>query len=445
MSEAGDGSLQLSSYEVTDVTLGERTAFSDGMLTIDKEELRALILQSPLFEDVEIELVAPGDDVRVVHILDVVEPRIRVSDPSVDFPGIVGPIHPVGMGATNRMSGIAVTATLEPLPGEPTHWREAILDMGGEAAPLSGFSRLRHVMLSFKPSQAFLAEAEGDPALHNVFEGSPEVVRFKNEVRAAGMRTAMYLAETTKDRSPDRIETYERLDRVEGLPKLIYLYQMQGPRFYGQVLPRAGAMDAAAHLPLYVNPAEVLDGGLTCMSSLGGSRREYTYLMQNHGVINEMYSRHGTEIDFLGVILCSNGDNRRSKQTLATGAAGVARYLGAEGAVLNTLGAGHPVVDVMVTCKELERHGIRTVLCLMEMQHTPGESGFTDFVPEADAIVSHGNFEEKVDLPQVSKVIGGDEIMARGFDARGPFTISVGHILSATSSIGMGTQRGADV
>jgi hypothetical protein len=99
----------------------------------------------------------------------------------------------------------------------------------------------------------------------------------------------------------------------------------------------------------------------------------------------------------------------------------------------------------MVTCKELERHGIRTVLCLMEMQHTPGESGFTDFVPEADAIVSHGNFEEKVDLPQVSKVIGGDEIMARGFDARGPFTISVGHILSATSSIGMGTQRGADV
>lgn len=439
-----DGSLQLAAYEVSEVTFGERTGFSGGTLTIDKDELRSVILASPFFEDVEIDLVAPGDDVRIVHILDVVEPRVRVSDPAVDFPGIVGPIHPVGMGVTNRLNGVAVTATLHPLPGEPTHWREAILDMSGEAARRSHFSGLRHVVLSFKPAAAYLPDDRDDEA-HNVFEGSPQVVLFKNEVRAAGLKVAVYLAETAKDRAPDLVETFPRLDRVQGLPRLIYLYQMQGPRFYGQVLPRAGAMTAEPHLPLYVNPNEVFDGGLTCMSSLGGSRREVTYLIQNHGVIREMYSKHGSEIDFLGVLLCSSGDNRRSKQTLAVGAAGVARYLGADGAVMNTLGAGHPVVDVMVACKEFERYGIRTVLCLMEMSSTPGESGFTDFVPEADAIVSHGNFEEKVDLPEVSKVIGGDKIMVAGYDAKGPFTITTGHILSSTSTIGMGALRGADV
>jgi glycine reductase len=430
---------------VTSVAFGERTEFSGGALTIDRDELRALLLESPYFDDVQVDLIAPGDDVRVVHILDVVEPRVRVSDRGVDFPGIVGPIHPVGMGVTNRLDGIAVTSALEPLPGEPTHWREAILDMSGEAARTTGFSELRHVVLSYTPSRAFLDDAGSDPSLYNVFEGSPEVVRFKNEVRAAGMRAAVYLAQSTRDMAPDGVETFPRLDRVKGLPRMIFLYQMQGPRFYGTLLPRAGAMTAEAHMPLYVNPAEVLDGGLTCMSSLGGSRREFTYLMQNHGVIREMYARHGTEIDFLGVLLCSSGDNRRSKQTLATSAAGVARYLGADGAVLNTLGAGHPQVDMMVSCKELERYGIRTVLLMTEMQHTPGESGFTDYVPEADAIVSHGNFEEKLQLPAVARVIGGTEIMVKGFDAKGPFEISTGHILSATNPLGMGRLRGIDV
>ncbi|MPZ71455.1 MAG: beta-aspartyl-peptidase, partial [Actinobacteria bacterium] len=75
MRETTDGSFQLASYEVTEVTFGDRTSFRNGVLTIDKEELRSLILESPLIEDVEIELVAPGDDVRIVHILDVAEPR----------------------------------------------------------------------------------------------------------------------------------------------------------------------------------------------------------------------------------------------------------------------------------------------------------------------------------------------------------------------------------
>lgn len=446
MAARDGGDFQLASYKVDEIRFGNRTAFADGVLTIDKEELRAFVLESPLFEDVEIELASPGDDVRIVHVLDVVEPRVRVSDPGSDFPGVIGPLHPVGVGTTNRLDGVGVIETSHPLPGEPIYWREAILDMSGPGAPYSPFSRLHNVVLSFTPSKALSSGEDDDKSLHNVFEGSPDVMRFKNEVREAGFKTAVYLAQTTKDVAPDWVDTYEPPGgKAEGLPRMIYLYQLQGPRLYGEVLPRAGAMTAAAHLPLFVNPAEILDGALVSMSSLGGCKRELTYLMQNHAVVKEMYRRHGEDIDFRGMLLCSNGDNVRSKQTIATSAAGVAKYLGAEGAVMNYLGGGHAAVDVMVTCKELERQGIRTVLVLMEMSPEPGESGFVDFVPEADAIVSTGNYELKIDLPPVAKVIGGDSILVLGDDAAGALNVTLRHILSSTSTFGMGMLRGAEV
>ena len=446
MPDASSRNYQLASYEVHDVRFGDATAFAGGVLTIDKDELRALILESPLIDDVEINLIAPGDDVRVIHILDVAEPRVRISDPGIDFPGVVGPLHPVGIGVTNRLSGVAITQTLPALPTEPAYWRESILDMSGEGARYSTFSELRHLVLSFTPSDSLSFQEGGDESLHNVFEGSPEVMRIKNEVRAAALKAGVYLAQTTKDLAPDYVDTYEPPgEKGEGLPRLIYMYQVQGPRFYGQVLPRAGAMAGAQHLPLFVNPAEVLDGALVAMSSLGGNKRDYTYLMQNHPVIKEMYRRHGTELDFRGMLLCSNGDNTRSKQTVATVSAGIARYLGADGVVLSHLGGGHPMVDVMRTCKELESHGINTVLMLMEMSSTQGESGFVDFVSEADAIVSTGNFEQTVDLKSVEKLYGGTHLMELGDAAAGPLNVTIRHILASTSTFGIGQLRGADL
>jgi glycine reductase len=255
----------------------------------------------------------------------------------------------------------------------------------------------------------------------------------------------VYLASATKDLPPDHVETFAPPGDVTGLPRFLYMYQVQRPRYYGQVLPRAGAMTAAQHLPLFVNPAEVLDGALVAMSSIGASFREYTYLMQNNPVIKEMYRRHGATIDFRGVLLCSNGDDPRSKQTVATASAGIARYVEADGVVLNHLGGGHAMVDVMRTCKELESLGIRTVLMLTEMSSTPGESGFIDYVTEADAIVSTGNFEEAVALKPVEKVYGGTHMMESGDDAAGPLNITVRHILAATSTAGAGTLSGADL
>lgn len=445
MGETSDN-LQLASYEVKEVRAGDSTSYRDGVLTINIEELGALLLEDPLLADVQVRLVAPGDDARIIHIIDAAEPRVRVSDPGLDFPGVVGPIHPVGVGTTNRLAGMAVIETLEALPGEPTYWREAMLDMSGPGAEYSPFAGLQLVTLSFTPAAGLFSSEGDDKSLYNVFEGSPAVTRVKNAVRAAGIRAGIYLAAATKDQVPDWVDTYEGPGgAAEGLPKIVYLYQVQGPRYYGEVLPRAGAMTAPAHLPMFVNPTEILDGGMVSMSSLGGCKRELTYLMQNHAVIKELYQRHGKDLDFRGVIICSNGDNVSSKQRIATVATGIARHVGADGAVMNYLGGGHAAVDVMVTCKELEKHGIRTVLLLMEMSSEPGESGFVDFVPEADAIVSTGNYEETVELPAMGTVIGGDRILVSEQEAGGPLNLTVRHLLSATSQFGAARLTGAEL
>src|SRR5262249_28319129 len=134
--------LELATFEVRELAFGDRTRLTGGVLTVNLEELKAELMESGDFEDVTVDIVKPGDDVRIIHIIDAVEPRIRISAPSTDFPGFLSPPRPVGSGRTNRLSGIAVVELAEPVPGEPTYWREAILDMAGDGAKYSPFSQL---------------------------------------------------------------------------------------------------------------------------------------------------------------------------------------------------------------------------------------------------------------------------------------------------------------
>jgi glycine reductase len=99
--------LDLATFDVGDVRFGRRTAFEAGVLEIDGEELRDR-LRGGVIEDVTIDLARPGEAVRLVHLLDTVEPRVRVTSPGSDFPGFLSPPLTVGEGRTNRLGGVAV-------------------------------------------------------------------------------------------------------------------------------------------------------------------------------------------------------------------------------------------------------------------------------------------------------------------------------------------------
>jgi glycine reductase len=138
----------MASYGVRDVRFGERTRYEDGVLWVDRDELRSLVLKRGDFADVAIDVVRPGEAVRLIHVIDAVEPRYKPGG-ETNFPGYAGPQRTVGEGRTNRLAGMALVSVGEAVAGEPTFWREALIDMSGPGAADSPFGTLVNLVLEF--------------------------------------------------------------------------------------------------------------------------------------------------------------------------------------------------------------------------------------------------------------------------------------------------------
>ena len=434
--------LDIGSFDVADVRAGPETAFADGVLTINILELEERLADPAHFASVAVEIVRPGDSVRVINAIDAVEPRIKVDPAGADFSGMLGVPQLVGLGTTHALKGVSVVETALPVPGEPTYWREAIFDMTGTGAKYTPFSEMVNVVVSCEPTRSLL-ESSGRPT--NLFEGTPEAVEYNKAVRLAGLKAGTYLAETTLGQTPDRVDTFDLAPLPDSeLPAVVYLYQLAIPYLHGEVAPGAGAIGGAAHLPTPIHPNELLDGALVCGWNAIACMRELTYTVQNHAIVEDLYARHGKDLDFRGVVLFTNGDTHASKERLANHAANLAIMMGAEGVLINYAGGGHPAVDAMMICRNLERRGVTTTMLSMEMAANPGESGFVHFVAEADAIVSTGNYEETVTFEPVDRVIGGKSLIRIEGDPGGGFDAPLAIVLASTHQFGHTYIRGQE-
>src|SRR2546426_7553778 len=146
--------LEVGTIQIRDVEIGRATALTDHTLVIHPEELRTLVLEDSHFADVQVHLVKPGESVRVIHVLDVVEPRWKVAGPGGVFPGFVSPALTVGEGRTHRLAGVAVAEVGAPVPGESTVFRQRLIDMAGPGASLSPLARAPHLAPEFTPHKA---------------------------------------------------------------------------------------------------------------------------------------------------------------------------------------------------------------------------------------------------------------------------------------------------
>ncbi len=435
-------SLELATFKVEDVVLGPETNFVGGVLSVNVEKLRARLLEDVSFEDVLIDVVKPGEGARIVHVLDVVEPRVRVSDPGSDFPGVIGPPQTVGSGTTHRLEGVAVVEASDAVPGETTYWREAIVDMSGEGARYSPFSGLINLVLTFKPKLERFHASDEQASPKNLFGGTPKAIEYNLAVRRAGLKAAIYLAEAAKGSSPDRVDVYNLAPvATRDLPRVVYLMQTL-PYIYGEIAPGVVGHVEPGVLPTIIHPNEILDGALVNSFNPPACMRETTWMMQNHAVIEDLFERHDKELDFRGVVLYTYGDSTQAKERTTSYAASIAQLLGADGGVLSTLGGGHPSVDAMMLCQELERRRIKTVMLLMEMAANPKDSGFIHYVREADAIVSTGGYEQKIDVPAQKRVLGGSRIFESGEDAGDAMNLTLRHFIGSTSQFGHGHLRG---
>ncbi len=422
--------LEIGSFRVDNVQFGTRTALAKGTLSIDRDALTAHLLEDPDLARVDLAIARPGDSTRIIHILDSVEPRVKVSGGG-DFPGFLSRPTPVGSGLTHRLDGVAVVGT-GTLSGsaDSQGLKESIVDMSGPAARYNPLSGTFNVVLELTPRPGLPASEAAAAS------------------RRAVLKTAVFLAGVTRDLTPDRRERWSRGAADPGLPRIAYVMPVMSEGdihttfFYGR---------SVQSLPALVDPNEVLDGALVSADYWIACHRSPTYLYQNEPVIRSLVRRHGTELNFVGVLLCRcliTSQDEKLRQ--ATQTAKVAHMLGLRGAVITMSNGGHAYLDQMLICQQLEQAGVATVLGVDEYSDADGSDfPLVTHLPEATAIVSVGNQEQMVGCPAVETVLGGTEFLAgnsyeKAFALAPAAALSVAlrQIYCSTNQLGWSTLRG---
>jgi glycine reductase len=412
--------LELAYYDIRDVRFGRETRLDDQVLTIDRDELCAKLLEDERLGGMDLALAHPGERCRIVHLTDIQDARVKVSGPGEIFPGMVGGLTAPVEGRTNILRGLAVAEAAE-IPG----MLESVVDMSGPVAALTPLSSLHHVVLLSRP-----AEGVGR-------------VPYGHALLKAGLRASVYLAEASRRLPPDAVLVSElgvggESDSDGGLPRVAYLCQVSAIEDLREIFLYGG--HARRMLPTLLHPHEVLNGAIVNgIFDTPACRRTVTYGHVNNPVVMELISRHGRDLDFVGMIITPTPPTLSEKERGAAMAAKLARYvLGAEGIVQTKGGGGHMVVDHMLACERCEELGIKTVL--LNDRSVDAADIYTS--ERADAIVCTGasGMDQSVQAPAMERVIGGTTL-EDGEDAREARRLPLARIQSATDLLGLGRVR----
>ena len=414
--------LELGIIKIRDIQFGGETIIENGILYVNKNELIALALQENRLSKADVELARPGEEVRIIPVKDVVEPRVKISGPGELFPGIIGKMGTVGSGRTNVARGVTLTTV-----GRIVGFQEGFIDMTGPGAQYSPFSQTNNVALILHPIAGLAPHAH------------------EEAVRLAGLRAAVYLGKACTDVAPDEVETYE-LSPVPDttLPRVAYIHPLlsegllHDTYFYG--------VDAKRVLPTLIHPNEVMDGAIVSGNCVSACDKHTTYHHLNNPVIKELYRRHGKDLNFIGVITTNLNVTLTDKERASDYASKLAKLIGAEGAIISLEGFGNPDTDLMMLCKKTEEYGIKTALITDEYAGRDGSSqSLADAVPQADAVISVGNANEVISLLPMKRVIGdlkSAEVIAGGFvgclTSGEGLNVEIQTIMGSTCQLGFG-------
>jgi sarcosine reductase len=383
--------LEIESVEIKDVKAGEKTCAKEGVLFVNVKELEALILEDERLKSVDINFAYPGESVRILNIMDVVQPRCKIDGTDADFPGFVGKMQIAGNGRTRSLRGIAVIVS------DPCTQRKenALLDMAGPIGEMSPYGKMKIVHIA--PYSA------ADVSEQN----------FENAVKEAGLKTAVYLAKGADQHPVSDVEVYDldipNIDRKSKLPRVACYYQLYSPQFdWRAISDRVFYGTDIKHLmSTIVHPNEVLDGaivGWNCIKALD------TYSNQNHGVIKEMYRRHGKDLNFVGVILATANTEPPARARSASIAAHLLKnVLAADGVVLVKIVGGMPHIDLAMTGEECEKAGVKTAITTQPLTPFGTLADTILFNSKAlDLIITHTAVFERTKIPyKAEKFLGG--------------------------------------
>ena len=417
--------LELGYIFIKDIQFAEVSKVENGTLYVNKEEVKALILEDQNFKSADVELARPGESIRIMPVKDVIEPRVKVEGPGGLFPGMVSKVETVGSGKTNVLKGAAVVTT-----GKIVGFQEGIIDMTGPGAEYTPFSKLNNLVLVCQPIDG-LKQHEHEKAL-----------------RFAGYKVALYLGALAKNLSPDEVHTFETPTLVEGLkmypdlPRVAYVCMLQSQGLMHDTY--VYGVDAKQILPTMIYPTEAMDGAIVSGNCVSACDKNTTYHHLNNPVIHDLYEEHGKTLNFVGVIITNENVYLADKERSSNWSSKLAEFFGVDGVIISEEGFGNPDTDLIMNCKKTENKGIKTVLITDEYAGRDGTSqSLADADPKADAVVTGGNANEVIELPPMDKLIGHVEVadvIAGGFDGSlhkdGSITAELQVITGATNEMG---------
>ena len=419
--------LELGFIKIDDVVLGSKSEIVDGVLTVDTEEVRKLILENDRIRDVQIDVAKPGESVRITPVKDVIQPRVKVEGPGGIFPGVIAPVDTVGSGKTYALEGMAVVTA-----GKIVGFQEGIIDMSGEGAKYCPFSSLINLVLVIEPVEGLRQ--------HD----------YEEAVRIAGLKVACYIGGLARTLTPYRTKIYETPTLTEGLklypdlPRVAYVKMLQSQGLLHDTY--VYGVDAKKTLSTFIYPTELFDGAILSGNCVSACDKNPTYVHENDPVSTELFEQHGKTINFVGVIITNENVYLADKKRSSDWSAKMAEYFGVDAVIITEEGFGNPDTDLMMNCTKIEAKGIKTVLVTDEYCGQDGKSqSLADSNPAADACVTAGNANQVVVLPPMDKVIGTLDYVTKiagGSDKSlrpdGSIEAEIQVITGATSEVGFG-------
>ena len=419
--------LELGKIFIKDIQFASESKIENNVLYVNKDELRKAIWDDEAIVSVEFDIAKPGESVRITPVKDVIEPRVKVEGRGGIFPGVLSKVDTVGEGKTIALKGMAVVTT-----GKIVGFQEGIVDMTGPGAEYTPFSKLNNLVIIAEPAEG-IKQHEHEKA-----------------VRYIGFKAAKYLGELARNLQPEETKVYETKPLLEqiaqypDLPKVGYVYMLQTQGLLHDTY--VYGVDAKQIVPTILYPTEIMDGAIVSGNCVSACDKNPTYVHLNNGVIEELYEKHGKEINFLGVIITNENVYLADKERSSNWTAKFTKYLGLDAVIVSQEGFGNPDTDLIMNCKKIETEGVKTVIVTDEYAGQNGASqSLADADPKADAVVTGGNANQLITLPKLDKVIGHIDVVnviAGGnhdsLKEDGTIEVEIQAITGATNETGFG-------
>ena len=412
----GQPGLRRLVHEVDELALGESTSYDGGRLTVSEAAASAALGDDPAIGTLRLQCVSPGESARIVGVLDAVQPCTKAAGGGGVFPGFVAPAKPPGRGDTHILRGAAVLAA-----GYLPRAQEAVVDMSGPVAALSPLAATHNLVVEFEPA--------ADAAWEDV----------EAALRRAVLRLAVHVADAAIEAEPDAVEELPDPSgqAPDGRSRVAVVTNIQTQGKFKDVFVYGRSFGSG--LPTFLDPGELDDGAVVSGQYGHPSLKNPTFMHQNHPVVAALRARHGVDVSFAGLVISPEPVDAGQKELVSAHAARVCAAAGWDAAVVTKEGGGNADGDVSLKMDALEDAGIAAVGLFAEMAGADGTGPPIVVPPErATAMVSTGNYDERLVLPAVERALGGDTVALLDQPATDELQLPTAVVYCALSPLGWG-------